>query len=581
MKVSSAIKIIKRNLITSKAHLFFSTIGLMVGTATLSFFLGLSNGIRENVLNRLYPVNQVEFQEETVRLFGFGIDVPVVLDKATIKALSNLKGVVGVYPKQRSKFPARLWGGREVFGYEARLEAFFDGIAPELVTEELRSAEEIALGPVKIWGGCKSDQDCGEHAVCEDGKCRRKTYWDAFRDHGGAVACKSDKNCPSGMVCLKGLCSVPCGDTCSGACVNGECLKLCDKDKDCMLGEVCLDFDGRKACKRLSCTLDDPKDQFTGDLERVRGRIQPMKGVEMETCPQGTYCAAFSVVRKDGVCEAPIPVLLSPFILEIYNTVAVTALDLKRLAGPEVMLGIEFSMLYGESYFVEDEEIELRAVKRCKIVGFSRKAMEFGVTAPLPYVIRANSALRGREEADEYTSVIVETERNEDVPPLIEDARVLGLTLAPRSEEGRKAAYVLHILTIVFAMVSIVILTIASINITHTFLMLISERRMEIGIYRAVGASLLDIKSIIMGEALLLGIFGGGIGLILGYLISRGMNVLVSAFLVRQAPKDLFVFSWDVVLMGFGMAILFTLIGAFIPARRAAMTDPAKVLSQG
>ena len=591
MTLSSGIALVRRHVTRSRSHFLFAGVGLVVGSATLVFFLALSAGIRERVLNRLYPVNQVELQPETVRLFGLGIEVPVRLDRATMKAMSHLPGVVGVFPKQRSKFPARLWGGRDVLGYEARLEAFFDGIEPGLIRDELRATEQSVLGPEDLGVPCRADGDCGSGATCRGERCRRATYWDAFRDQGGRLACGSDTGCLPGEACLRGSCGVRCdASTPCGAgrvCVGAECRRACVGVSDCEAGEACVTTPAGGACRRLACRLANADVQLHDDVEALRGDVAPFADAPAASlpghCPEGTYCATLNTRSVDGACEAPIPVIVSPFLLDVYNSVAATAMGLSRLSGLEVVLGVRFAMLYGESYFAADAQVEKREVRRARVVGFSPKAMDFGVTAPLGYVERANAFLRGRDSASEATSVIVETGRNEDVPSVVEDAKVLGLTLAPRSEEGRKAANVLLVLTIVFAMVSLVILGISAINITHTFLMLVTERRQEIAIYRAVGATLLDIRLLILGEAAALGLLGGVGGIGAAWALSRGANALAAGLLehVPGSPSDLFVFGALAIAAGLGCSVLFALVGAFVPSRKAARTDPATVLSQG
>ncbi len=569
MTIRAGITLVQRNLMRSRRHFLFSAVGLVVGTATLAFFLALSRGIRERVINRLYPVNQVEFQREVVRLFGLGVEVPARLDRATLDALRSLPGVRGVFPKQRTKFQAKLWGGRDVLGYQANLEAFADGLPPDLIREELRAAEREVLGP--------------EVRPCEPGRpCGRPTYYEAFRDLGDVMGCSADRDCVAGEVCRGGTCRAACDgeDLCAEglACVEGECRARCGDSRDCRPGEVCEGSGASRTCRRLACRLRHARDQFSEDWAVLRGEVEPGT-----PCPEGTYCATPSVLASEGRCVAPIPVILSPFLLEIYNRVAATALGLRRLAGLEVMLGVRFAMLLGESFFIEDERVEKRVVRRARVVGFSPKAMEFGVTMPLPYVVRANAAFRGRDEAVAFTSVVVVTARNEDIPMLVEDARVLGLTLSPRSEEGRKAANVLAILTVVFALISLVILAISAINITHTFLMLVTERRTEIAVYRAVGATLWDIRGLVLAEAAWLGVAGGTAGILVGYGASVVANMLVAPVLGRipGSPSDLFVFSPGVVLAGMGCAVLFALVGAYVPARAAARTDPATVLTQG
>lgn len=568
MTFRSASALVWRNLSRSRRHFFFSAVGLVVGTATLTFFLALSSGIRERVINRLYPVNQVEFQREVVRLMGLGIEVPTRLDRATLEALRGLPGVRGVFPKQRSKFQAKLWGGRDVLGYQANLEAFFDGLPPDLIREELQAAESQVLGPEEMAGPC-------------EGGCRREVYFEAFFDAGDVLGCAVDRDCPEGESCHKGRCRALCDSTCAEGfvCVQGECHATCNRPGDCLPGEVCEMEGGTGRCRRLACRLRSARDQFSDDWAVLQGEVVGGGG----PCPEGTYCATPNVLSREGYCAAPIPVILSPFLLEVYNRVAATALGLRRLAGLEVMLGVRFAMLFGESFFVEDERVERRLVRRARVVGFSPKAMEFGVTMPLPYVLRANAALRGRDEAEDYTSVVVETERNEDIPALVDDARVLGLVPSPRSEEARKAANVLTILTAVFAMISLVILAISAINITHTFLMLLTDRRTEIAIYRAVGATLWDIRGLVLAEAACLGLMGGFAGLLAGVAASVSVNLLAAPFLVRipGSPANLFVFSSWAVAVAVGCAVLFALLGAYVPARAAARTDPATVLTQG
>jgi ABC-type antimicrobial peptide transport system permease subunit len=138
------------------------------------------------------------------------------------------------------------------------------------------------------------------------------------------------------------------------------------------------------------------------------------------------------------------------------------------------------------------------------------------------------------------------------------------------------------VLTMVFVGVSLVILLISAINISHTFLMLVSERRREIAIYRSVGASARQIRFIISGEALMLGIAGGIAGNIVGWLASRLANVLARPVFDRipGSPSDLFSFSTSVFGFCLVCAVAFALVGAYGPSRRAAMTDPAAVLSQ-
>lgn len=587
MTLATRIGIVGRHLARSRTHLAFAAVGLVVGSASLVFFLALTGGIRERVLNRLYPVNQVELQREMVRVFGLGLEVPSRLDEAVLSALRGLPGVQGVWPKQKSRFQAILWGGREVFGRDFRVESFFDGIDPVLVRDEIRHAEQEAYGPEVLSGRCETDQDCGLGAACRAGACGRRTFWDRFRDPGGDLLCRDDGGCPPGEACIDGRCGIPCGDQgCGegGVCDRGRCRKACGSDEDCLPGETCSSGAGGRACRRLECRLENVQQVFSSDPEVIRGWVvssNPSAGESPRRCPLGTWCATGSVRSVEGTCEAPIPVILSPSLLEIYNRVVASAMGMQPVSGLEILLGVPFSMVFGESFFIEDAPVDRRVLRRCVVVGFSNKALDFGFTVPLGVVVRANAMMRGREGAAEATSVILETARNEDLAAAVEDAKVLGLVPAPRSEEARKASQVLRILSWVFGLVSGVMLVISSIHITHTFLMLLTERRLEIAVYRAVGARLSDIRAMVFLEAGLLGVFGGGAGTGLAWLLAQGVNRLpgMGGLPGLAGVSRLFDFSPGVLLAGVACAEVFALVGAWLPAARAARMDPAAVLS--
>ena len=152
--------------------------------------------------------------------------------------------------------------------------------------------------------------------------------------------------------------------------------------------------------------------------------------------------------------------------------------------------------------------------------------------------------------------------------------------LSRTSRDARKGADLLFILTVVFGFISFVIVGIAAVNITHTFLVIVSERRYEIGVMRALGATQGDIRSIVLGEAVLVGLVGG----VLGECCAFGANALAN-WAASQAltgvpfkPDDFFVYDPAILIAALLFSILFCVVGAWIPARRAARVDPARVL---
>lgn len=635
------LRLVGQNILRNKKNFVFSSVGILVGVTLFSFFLALAGGIRERVINRVFPINQVEIEPMSVNLAGFKRDIRNSgrLDAESVDDLAGIRGVTAVYPKQRSKLPSMYKGGTALFGHDRYFEAFFDGLEPSLLWDELQEKERVPEARRRFAGRsivpCEFDADCKPGFECVAGAagagaaggeggggCRPIEYWRQFRYDRQALPCAKDDDCVEGEVCLERRCESACapadgpGTASSARCGEGErcvpragrelCAATCETAGDCPPGWGCVGprcgdaadcfgsdcVDGAcilaGVCRPLPCRLPDPRAQDSDRCDIVRGTLlvgcdPTLAGERCEPvpCPEGSYCAADSAVVSSGWCEAPIPVVLSPFLLEMYNAVAGPQMGTPRIDGPQAMMGVEMRMAHGESLITRDLRPEERVVKRIRLAGFSDKALDLGVTVPLDYVRRVNAHYKGRAESARFDTAILQARGNEDVSQVTVAAEARGFTLSRKSEDARKAGTMLFILTLVFGFISIVILLIAAVNITHTFLMIIYERKHEIGILRAVGANRWDTRGLILTEAGFIGLFGGGLGNAVAYGLSRLANALSDRYLVGVPfrPDDLFVFSPEIVFGSVGFALLFCLIGAFFPANRAARLDPAVVLT--
>jgi len=123
-------------------------------------------------------------------------------------------------------------------------------------------------------------------------------------------------------------------------------------------------------------------------------------------------------------------------------------------------------------------------------------------------------------------------------------------------------------------------LTVASIGIINTLVMAILERRREIGVMKAIGASDKDVRGLFFAEAGAMGILGGALGVVMGWFIGRVINFGTNIYLHRQGfPAEHF---WAVPwwLVGFALlfAFLVSLVSGLYPASRAAKLDPVEAL---
>jgi putative ABC transport system permease protein len=130
--------------------------------------------------------------------------------------------------------------------------------------------------------------------------------------------------------------------------------------------------------------------------------------------------------------------------------------------------------------------------------------------------------------------------------------------------------------------VAAVALLVSSLGIANTMLMSVLERRREIGIMKAVGASNWQLQALYVIEGGLIGLTGGLVGLVMAWLISFPGDAWVRAMVHRDMKIDLsgsiFAFpSWiGVLVLAFTVGV--TIVAALYPSRRAAKLDPVSAL---
>jgi putative ABC transport system permease protein len=124
-------------------------------------------------------------------------------------------------------------------------------------------------------------------------------------------------------------------------------------------------------------------------------------------------------------------------------------------------------------------------------------------------------------------------------------------------------------------------LLVASIGIANTMIMSVYERTKEIGILKAVGAAPGQIRSLFVIEASLIGLLGGVVGTIVGWLLGKGLNWLALKVLAWQdipMQGTFFVVSWWLALAALAFGPLVGLLAGLYPAARAARLAPLDAL---
>ena len=125
-------------------------------------------------------------------------------------------------------------------------------------------------------------------------------------------------------------------------------------------------------------------------------------------------------------------------------------------------------------------------------------------------------------------------------------------------------------LLLVFAAVS---LFVGSFLILNTFSIVVAQRTRELALFRALGASRPQVTRSVLVEALVIGLIGSTIGLLLGFGLAQGLKSLFSAIGIDLSAAGL-VFQWRTAAAAYAVGVLVTIVAAYLPARKASRVPP-------
>jgi putative ABC transport system permease protein len=123
-------------------------------------------------------------------------------------------------------------------------------------------------------------------------------------------------------------------------------------------------------------------------------------------------------------------------------------------------------------------------------------------------------------------------------------------------------------------------LAVATLGIVNTLVMAILERRREIGVLKALGASGSDVQQLFFVEAGVMGFLGGVLGVLFGWLLGHAITFGTNAYLQRQNLNSIQLTSvpWWLALSALLVAVLVSLAAGLYPASRAAKLNPVDAL---
>lgn len=208
----------------------------------------------------------------------------------------------------------------------------------------------------------------------------------------------------------------------------------------------------------------------------------------------------------------PIPILVSRKVLQIYNAGFAKANDLPRLSESAV-IGRTISIQLGASSLAGARD---RAAHReARIVGFSDRIDPLAVAVPLDLLESYEQALLD-EPRTSYDAAIVEARSAGDIAGIDSLIRKMGLEIAPESHLARQVDAAISVGILVFSLLGGVVIALSLMNAANTMILILRERRYELGVVRALGLSRSRLIGLLATEAAL----GGGFAALVAIALS-------------------------------------------------------------
>jgi putative ABC transport system permease protein len=180
-----------------------------------------------------------------------------------------------------------------------------------------------------------------------------------------------------------------------------------------------------------------------------------------------------------------------------------------------------------------------------------------------------------------YDLVVVRASDVAAASQLVRNFRSEGFQVQSLELILEQANRVFAVINVMLASVGGLALFVASLGIVNTMIMAIYERTREIGTLKAIGASRSDIRGLFMIEAGLIGLLGGAVGIVGGWLVGLLLNRVIGWYIEREAlpiAATFFVTPWWLALTALGFAALVGIVAGLYPAARAARLDPLVAL---
>ncbi len=328
---------------------------------------------------------------------------------------------------------------------------------------------------------------------------------------------------------------------------------------------------GRKIRTDLTVSGISTRLAFDDEARRAKFVDPYAGGPEPVNAVNPASATAVAAPREPELGDREIPALVSTGVFELFNTNIAPSLGFPQVT-EEALSSIAFKLTVGRAGVMGQHKSGKVVVLPARLAGASARALTLGVTLPLP-VVTALMKYFGEGESMTYTRFYVKVADASKSSAVTAEVEKLGFTCDATQKLMSGVITLGMSLPGAFA---VLLLLVSSLGLAQAFSLLVTRRRSEIALWRAVGATRRDVLGLVLGESVLVGVVGGLLGLMLAHGAAAGLSMFVASQpLTLPFPFEaLFAFTGEVEGLTVVFAVVSCLAGAFVPALRASRLNP-------
>jgi putative ABC transport system permease protein len=199
--------------------------------------------------------------------------------------------------------------------------------------------------------------------------------------------------------------------------------------------------------------------------------------------------------------------------------------------------------------------------------------------------LRLADAQRRFNHPGELTHILVRLADPNDLDNAVAQLRGcdagLAMNVVPLAHVFHTIQSLVNSTRLLLGCIALVALLVAGTGVSNTILMAVAERRRDIGVMRAIGASRRDIFRLIWLETVQVCVTGAVLGVAAASLASHAVETWVRSRLPFAPTDALIHWEWWIVAASLACAVILGSLAGFLPAWHAASVSPTTAIRTG